>query len=119
MGIRETVSSSTAPIVFIANLLTEGDGMRDHSAATMTAILEEYLGRTITRIVVNTSIPEERLDDYARERKYPISLAGTEQNERFIRAPLWIDSKLARHDGRHLSFLVSNVLHSLTTRAAT
>lgn len=110
-GIQESIMTSKAPIIFIANLVTEGDGMRDLTLPDIVATVEHYVGRHIHAVLVNGSLPSEAvLATYADERKLPI--LGEEEIGEFhyqtIRADLWTHT-IARHDTQRLAGLVSGL----------
>jgi uncharacterized cofD-like protein len=114
-GVQEALDKSTAPIVYIANLLTEGAGMQGLSVASLTQTLESYVGRAVTAVVANSKLPgEETLEKYAAERKYPIIPTESDSGDaRLIAAPLWTDQTIARHDTERLSHLLSALVFQL------
>ena len=112
-GVRAEIKASSAPVVFTSNLLTEGYGMNGFTARGMTEILEAYIDRCVSKVIVNTRVPQERLEAYAEERKYPLSWHDTGEDDKFILADLWFDARLARHDTERLSYLMSQVIYDL------
>lgn len=109
--VKEKIRFSESKIIFICNLLTEGYGMRTLTVHEMIKDVEEkYIGRPVSKIVVNTAIPPNSLDAYAQERKYPIAYSS---DPRLVLADLWLDSKLARHDTERLAYLVSNLVYKM------
>jgi len=112
-GIKEAIKSSKSPIIFISNLLTEGMGMREFKAERFLSIIEEYMGREVSAILINNNFPEQvTLDRYATERKYPI-INKDDKDERFILANLWTDPKIARHDSATLANLVFAIINKI------
>jgi uncharacterized cofD-like protein len=112
-GIREAIKNSKSPIIFISNLLTEGMGMREFKAERFLSIIEDHMGREVSAILVNDNFPEqETLDRYATEKKYPI-INGNDEDERFILANLWTDTKIARHDSATLANLVFAIINKI------
>src|SRR3989344_1686303 len=97
-GIKDEIKKSKTPIIFIGNLLTEGLGMKKYKVETVVKILEKYLGRKVSAIVVNN--------------RYPLKLNGAE-DRRVVSAGLWSDTNIARHDSNLLANLVSSVIHKL------
>src|SRR5688500_2425975 len=74
-GAREAFASVNGPVVFVANLLSEGQGMEGMTAAGAASIIEDAIGRPVDVIVFNTGRPaEEALLRYAAERKAPLEL---------------------------------------------
>jgi uncharacterized cofD-like protein len=105
-GIKEAVSASSAPLMLIANLLTEGEGLRGVGIAKSVALVERYAGRAFDVVIANNAIPEGApLDQYAAEQKYPIlPVAEDDQLEdRLHISDLWTDPSIARHDSDRLA----------------
>jgi uncharacterized cofD-like protein len=108
-GIRAALCASSAPIVFICNLLTEGEGMRGHTVSRAVNAIEYAAGRPISAVVCNTALPEEAtLMRYAEEHKSPILPVPDDAwlGRRLVTAPLWIDPVIARHDADRIATLV-------------
>ncbi len=111
-GAKEAIKKSKAPIIFVSNLLTEGLGMRGYQVGTVVAILEKYLGRKVSVIVVNKKLPDNKiLNLYSSEKKYPIRI-NSNKDKRIISADLWTDPSIARHD----SYLLANLVFSIINR---
>ena len=114
-GVKESIISSKAPIIFICNLLTEGLGMRNHTVASVVNSLEQYLGRGVSAVIVNTKVPEKKvLERYAAERKHPLlpNVANLGKLDPLIVPDdLWLDSGIARHDSERLAHLVFSVVN--------
>jgi len=110
LGIREAIKKSKAPIIFTVNFLSEGLGMKSHTVEKIVSILEKYLGRKTSAVIVNDKLPNKKvLALYASERKYPIRL-GRWDDKRVIVAELWKDTNIARHDSQLLASLVSSII---------
>ncbi len=109
-GIKERITASCAPIIFNANLLVEG--VRGATIGGMVATLEQYMGKKVTFITMDSSqTHEDVLERYAGERKYPVVLDEQDQQDaRIVRADLWTDSSIARHDSACLANLVSGLI---------
>jgi hypothetical protein len=71
-GCREAIAAVDGPVIYIANLLTEGRGMSDSRPGTRSAAL----GRdrpSVDAVVLNVvPPPADVLDRYAREDKVPL-----------------------------------------------
>lgn len=111
-GMTEAIRSSRAPIVFIANLVTEGTGMARSIRDAVTRV-EEAAGRPVERIIANGAVPDGApLDAYEREGKFPLLPDADDRcDPRVIIAGLWTDPAIARHDSRRLTSLVSAIIH--------
>lgn len=112
-GVSETIKKSKAPVIFIANLLTEGLGMEKFKVENTANILEKHLGRKVSAIIVNGRFPDRKiLAGYSAENKYPLKTARP-NDKRIIFADLWTDNSIARHDSNRLANLVSSVISKL------
>jgi uncharacterized cofD-like protein len=108
-GVQEAVSVSKAIVIFIANFLTEGNGMKGLLLPDIVRVVETHIGRTVNHIIVNNRWPAHLLSVYAAQEKYPI--VSEEWNDRrVVRAPLWQDDAIARHDSARLMGLVSRLV---------
>lgn len=108
---------SSAPVIFICNLLTEGRGMEDYTIRKSMEILENFLGRKISAAVSNEKLPpRELLDNYAKEYKRPLVAKneGADIDSRIFSGDLWTDATIARHDPAALSNLVFSLIGKLT-----
>ncbi len=109
-GVREALRDMAGPIVFVSNLLTEGQGMKDFTAGDAVAWLERTIERPVDLIVFNTArMPAALLASYAREHKQPLALGTLPAHTTLVEAPLWT-REIARHDRRRLSHAVWSVL---------
>ena len=70
-GCREALAEMQGPIIYIANLLTEGQGMSSFTAGHAVARLGEAIGRPIDVLIFNAEPPADAalLEQYAREHK--------------------------------------------------
>ena len=94
------------PVVFVANLLSEGQGMDGMTAAGAASILEDAIGRPVDVIVFNTGRPtEEALRRYAEERKTPLELGDVRSGCDVVTGDFW-RGDIARHDRRRLGTAV-------------
>ncbi|MEX2273247.1 MAG: gluconeogenesis factor YvcK family protein [Vicinamibacterales bacterium] len=105
-GAREALGRLTGPIVFVANLLSEGSGMDGMTAADAARLMETAIGRPIDVIVFNTGRPnEEALARYASERKTPLALGEVSDGCEVVSGNFW-RGDIARHDRRRLGTAV-------------
>jgi uncharacterized cofD-like protein len=109
-GVREAISKMHGPIVLVANLLTEGRGMKDFSAADAAKWVQRTIGRPVDVILFNTSHPsEEVLQRYGIEDKRPLDLGSVAPGTDVVQGEFWC-SDIARHDRRRISYAVWSVL---------
>jgi 2-phospho-L-lactate transferase/gluconeogenesis factor (CofD/UPF0052 family) len=109
-GVRDALATVNGPIVLVANLLTEGRGMKEFSAADAAAWVERTLGRPVDVILFNTSHPPaEVLARYEKEDKRPLQLGKVAAGTEVVAGDFWC-SDIARHDRRRLSYALWSVL---------
>lgn len=111
-GIKSAIAHSNAKVILIANLLSEGWGMKDFGIQNIVETVESYIGTSVDKIVANTKLPDNNtLDRYKDERKTPIALnSNSSITRRMITADLWTDPKIARHNQARLGYLISSVI---------
>lgn len=111
------VYESKTPIIFIANLMTEGYGMKDWTIEKVIDFFELHINRKIAKIILNENFPKDRLAEYAAQRKYPLLRKNDAPDDsRYVKAKLWTDPELARHDQERLAHLISNLIYELTQK---
>jgi uncharacterized cofD-like protein len=109
-GVREAVAAINGPVILIANLLTEGQGMAGFTAAEAAAWVSRALGRPVDVIITNTGGPSTAaLARYAAENKMPLPLGAVDSATSIVTGKFWC-SEIARHDRRRLAFAVWSVL---------
>jgi uncharacterized cofD-like protein len=109
-GVKDALLGMPGPIVFVSNLLTEGQGMRDFTAGDAVSWVERTIGRPVDLLVFNTArLPSALLASYAREHKHPLALGVVPPHTTLVEAPLWT-REIARHDRRRLSHAIWSVL---------
>jgi uncharacterized cofD-like protein len=118
-GIRQAITESAAPIIYVANLLQEGRGMYDHTIESSMATIESYAGRLVTFAVANDVWPQTHSPmkmRYVSEGKRPLvsrandRASGLDCDPRIIFASLWQDNKIARHDSDRLAALIFTII---------
>jgi uncharacterized cofD-like protein len=109
-GVRAAIAQMNGPIVLVANLLTEGRGMKDFSAADAARWVQRTIGRPVDVILFNTSHPtNDVLQRYEQEDKRPLHLGTVAEGTEVVQAEFWC-SDIARHDRRRLSYALWSVL---------
>lgn len=109
-GVRDAIAKMSGPLVLVANLLTEGRGMKDFSAADAAQWVQRTTGRPVDVILFNTSHPaQDVLLRYEQEYKRPLHLGRVADGTDVVEAEFWC-SDIARHDRRRLSYAVWSVL---------
>ncbi len=109
-GVREALADMDGPIILIANLLTEGRGMRGFTAADSARWVSDALGRPVDVVVANTGRPSaEALARYASENKEPLEVGTLEGETEAVLGRFWC-TDIARHDRRRLAFAVWTIL---------
>lgn len=106
-------------VIYIANLLTEGRGMKGMDLGDIVQIVEYYIGRSVDYVVANKHWPvagEALFERYAMENKYPVISKPTSTDPRILLGDLWFDKEIARHDCALLSHFVSAVINQATEK---
>jgi uncharacterized cofD-like protein len=102
-GCRAALADMRGPVVYVANLLTEGRGMASFTAAHAVARLTEVIGRQVDVLIFNSEPPADRavLEQYAREHKVPLPLGSVPSGCQVVEGGFWRKS-IARHDRARL-----------------
>ena len=109
-GMREALAEVRGPIVLVANLLTEGSGMRGFTAADSVRWVSDAIGRPVDVVIANTGRPSaDALARYASENKQPLELGMLDGKTEAVRGRFWC-SDIARHDRRRLALAVWTIL---------
>jgi uncharacterized cofD-like protein len=109
-GAPEAVGRVKGPVVLVSNLLTEGQGMWNFTAADAVRLMSEAIGRPIDVVIVNTGRPsEETLARYLDEHKQPLTQGQVPPATEVVTGEFW-KRDIARHDRRRLAHAVWAVL---------
>jgi uncharacterized cofD-like protein len=109
-GCREALAQVPGPVIFVANLLTEGSGMSGLTAGEATRRLAEAIGRPIDAMVFNIQAPNHGvLERYAAEHKHPLPLGDVPAGCEVVEGEFW-RKPIARHDRRRLRSAVWAIL---------
>jgi uncharacterized cofD-like protein len=109
-GVKDALAGVRGPIILIANLLTEGDGMKGFTAGEAARWVARAIDRPVDVVIVNTGRPSrEGLMRYAAEQKAPLEIGELDPGIDPVLGRFWC-TEIARHDRRRLSFAVWSVL---------
>jgi len=109
-GVREALADVRGPVVLIANLLTEGRGMKGFTAAEAVRRTSEAIGRPVDVLVRDVAGPSaDTLARYAAEHKEPLALGALPDACELVEGDFWYGD-IARHERRRLAFAVWSVL---------
>jgi len=109
-GVSEALAGMRGPIIFIANLLTEGRGMAGFTAADAVARIEEASGRRVDVVITNTVWPaEDVLERYAQEHKKPLLAGDVPAHCEVVGGEFWT-GEIARHDRLRLAYALWSIL---------
>jgi uncharacterized cofD-like protein len=109
-GAAEAVRRVKGPVALVSNLLTEGQGMWNFTAADAVRLMSEAIGRPIDVVLVNTSRPSaETLARYLDEHKQPLAQGQLPPGTEVVTGEFWLGD-IARHDRRRLAHAVWAVL---------
>lgn len=115
-GVREALTGMHGPILLVANLLTEGRGMRGFTAADAVRRLEHAIGRPIDALLFNDGHPgPEVMERYAAEHKHPLELGDLPATCRLVSGRFW-RREIARHDRPRLAHALWAVLATTMAR---
>ena len=109
-GCNDAMARIRGPIIYIANLLTEGRGMEGFTAADAVNRLAEAIGRPVDVVVFNTAKPRsDVLERYAQEHKRPLDLGTMPAGCEVVEGAFW-RRDYARHNRARLRAAVWAVL---------
>jgi uncharacterized cofD-like protein len=109
-GAPEAVRAVKGPIILVTNLLTEGRGMWNFTAADAVRTMGDTIGRPIDAVLVNTARPSaETLARYKDEHKHPLEVGNVPASCEIVSGDFWC-GEIARHDRRRLAQAVWAVL---------
>jgi uncharacterized cofD-like protein len=96
-GAAEALARVRGPVIYIANLLTEGRGMEGFTAAHAVARLSEAIKRPVDAVIFNSALPAASvLEGYALEHKLPLELGDLPEGCHLIEGAFWCRT-IARH----------------------
>jgi uncharacterized cofD-like protein len=109
-GVAEAMADMRGPIIFIANLLTEGRGMAGFTAADAVARIEDATRRRVDVVLTNTVWPAAAvLERYAHEHKQPLPSGDLPKHCEVVGGEFWT-GEFARHDRLRLAYSLWAIL---------
>ena len=109
-GVADVIAGVKGPVIVVSNLLTEGQGMRQFTAADEVAWVSKTIGRKVDVLIANEGQPsQEALARYHAEDKHPLPLGTLDRGTEAVIGEFW-RSEIARHDRQRLSYAVWSVL---------
>lgn len=102
-GCREALRDMSGPVIYVANLLTEGRGMAGFTAGEAARRMADAIGRPVDIVIFNNAPPDDPniLEQYAREHKMPLPLGDLPAGCQLIEGAFW-RRPIARHDRSRL-----------------
>jgi uncharacterized cofD-like protein len=118
-GAAEALASVRGPIIYIANLLTEGRGMEGFTAADAVARLSAAIGRPIDVVIFNSALPAPSvLEGYALEHKIPLELGTLPAGCELIEGAFWRRALARPHRSRLRAAVWAALSEHLLVRTA-
>lgn len=109
-GTAEALAHVRGPVIYVSNLLTEGQGMAGFTAGDAVEWIQRAIGRPVDVLIHNVGTPgDDVLAGYAAEHKAPLPLGTIPPGCRVVEGAFWRRS-MARHDRRRLRAAVWAVL---------
>jgi uncharacterized cofD-like protein len=109
-GVAEALRTMRGPVILVANLLTEGQGMVGFTAADAVGRIEEAIQRQVDVVIINTKWPSSKvLERYALENKEPLTPGSLPAHCEVVGGDFWT-SEIARHNRLRLAYAVWTVL---------
>lgn len=109
-GVPAVLRGVSGPIVLVANILTEGRGMKGFTAGDAVRHVSNAIGRPVDVVVVNSGYPTtEALNRYVAEDKELLPAGDIPEGCEVITGQFWQGS-IARHARRRLSYAVWGAL---------
>lgn len=124
--VKEQIKKSKAEIVYIVNLMTKGGQTSDFTALDHVEVLEDYLGRKISHVVVNKGNISPKVKKYyeSHGEKIVEDDLGRPKDRKILRRDLLselphktgmadkVARSLQRHDSAKLGKVIRDIVHS-------
>lgn len=125
-GIKDAITRSHAKIIYVMNLMTRYGQTLTFTANDHLKQLEQYLGPTITHVLINTTpLPEQALSVYEKTHEHPVKDdLGNRKAYSIIRADIAgneiIDKSnsdvlirsLIRHDSDKIANVIASIINN-------
>lgn len=109
-GVADALAAVKGPVILIANLLTEGRGMRHFTAAEGVRQISAAIRRPVDVLIFNTARPRpDVLSRYLVEHKEPLPLGDVASGTEVVTGHFW-SQDIARHDRKRLAYALWGVL---------
>jgi uncharacterized cofD-like protein len=109
-GMEEAIKAVKGPVILVANLLTEGRGMKGFTVADEVCRIAAAIGRPVDVAIVNRVRPsDDALVRYAAEHKEPLDVGSLPAGCELVEGDFWVRD-MARHDRRRLAYAMWAVL---------
>jgi uncharacterized cofD-like protein len=109
-GVADALAAVKGPVILIANLLTEGRGMKRFTAAEGVCQIAAAIRRPVDVLIFNTARPRpEVLSRYLVEHKEPLPLGDVPSGTEVVTGHFW-SQEIARHDRKRLAYALWGVL---------
>jgi uncharacterized cofD-like protein len=109
-GTSEAIAEVKGPVVLVANLLTEGEGMKGFTGGDAVRQISAAIGRPVDVVITNATLPSrEALARYAAEHKEPLAYGDLPEGCELVEGEFW-SRDIARHDRRRLAYAIWTVL---------
>ncbi|HZZ99033.1 MAG TPA: uridine diphosphate-N-acetylglucosamine-binding protein YvcK [Candidatus Saccharimonadia bacterium] len=78
-GMKDVFRAIRGKVIYVVNLMTRYNQTHEMSVEDHVRGIEEAIGRKLDIILVNNgTIPREVLQDYAKEKEYPVEVTGSD-----------------------------------------
>ena len=105
-GVAEAIRACRGEVVYICNVMTKRGETDDYGAADFVRVIQQYLGRTVDTVVVNTGMPQAQVAArYAEEGAFPVTPeieAIRALGPKVIAGPFMTTESLVRHDAQRV-----------------
>jgi uncharacterized cofD-like protein len=111
-GVVEAMRNSKAPVVYVANLFTEGRGMKGYSIHGMVEILQTYIQRQVSVVIANHKKPSQAaLKKYMQQGQAILlpSISDVIANTELVTADLLDEADIVRHNAYALASVVNGI----------
>lgn len=123
-GVKESIKSSKAQIIFVLNLMNKKGQTDSMTAGQHVIVMEEYLGRKIDVIIVNNANPTKNAVSYYQKRHEDPVIDDIGSDKRVRRGDILSDTKYVNRKGdvlkrsllRHDPKKLGEIIHDYVCR---